>query len=166
MCIRDRATVHRQENTDNPIRLMAIIEGLNAVARDIAVILPLHPRTRKILKEDTLSLLASNIKIIPPIGYFDMLGFQRNALLIATDSGGVQKEAYFSGRPCVTLRDETEWVELVSSGWNRLVKPVSKEDVFDGIMAAIGTKGEEVSLYGTGSSAYEIVDYMHRRLVK
>ncbi len=159
------ATVHRQENTDDPERLAAIIDGLNDVAEKIDVILPLHPRTRKILGDERLSKLSPNFKIIAPIGYFDMLGFQRNAKAIATDSGGVQKEAYFSAVPCITLRDETEWVELIESGWNRLVKPTSKEAVFEGIIEAIGTRGDDVELYGIGNSAKEIVEHMHKRLV-
>ena len=111
-------TVHRAENTDNPARLMEIFEGLDEVARDIPVILPLHPRTRKKLGDIKFS--TSNVKLISPLGYLDMVMLEKNARLIVTDSGGIQKEAFFHKVPCVTLRDKTEWVELVEAGVNVL----------------------------------------------
>jgi UDP-GlcNAc3NAcA epimerase len=112
------ATVHRSENTDDPTRLRAIMEGLGTSGVD--VILPLHPRTRRKLHEAQVTLSRS-IRAIDPVGYLDMVMLERNALRIATDSGGVQKEAYFQRVPCITLRDETEWVELVEIGANQLV---------------------------------------------
>lgn len=112
------ATLHRKENVDHPERLRSIILGLEKAP--LPVILPLHPRTRRRLADDGL-VLGVNIRVIDPVGYFDMLVLQRNAAVIATDSGGVQKEAYFHGVPGVILRDETEWVELVRLGHNTLV---------------------------------------------
>jgi UDP-GlcNAc3NAcA epimerase len=112
------ATVHRAENTDDPERLAGIFEGL-ARTRE-PVVLPLHPRTRQKLSEFGLKPPA-NVRVIDPVGFIQMLQLERNARCVVTDSGGVQKEAFLFRRPCVTLRDETEWTELVDSGWNRLV---------------------------------------------
>lgn len=114
------ATVHRAENTDQPARLGAIMEGLESASNQVAqVILPLHPRTRSALTK--ANLIPKSLKVIDPVGYLDMVVLQRNAQLIATDSGGIQKEAYFNNVPCITLRDETEWPELIDLGVNRLV---------------------------------------------
>ena len=111
-------TIHRAANTDDPIRLGRIVEALNRVPE--TVILPLHPRTRLAL--DHLGMnLGTHIRPIDPVSYFDMLVLEENARLIATDSGGVQREAYFLGVPCLTLREETEWIATVSAGWNKLV---------------------------------------------
>jgi len=109
------ATVHRAENTDDPVRLMAILEAFGAIQESI--VFPAHPRTRSALDAFDLSVPA-NVRLVEPVGYLDMLLLEKHARLILTDSGGVQKEAYFFGVPCVTLRDETEWVETVESGWN------------------------------------------------
>ena len=146
------ATVHRAENTDDGSRLIVIMQGLDAVAKEMPVILPLHPRTRVALKRE--SIQPKNVKIIEPVGYLDMVALEANAAVIATDSGGVQKEAYFHGVPCVTLRNETEWVELVELGWNRLAPPsgfIAAE-----ILAVVGTQGKKASPYGTGNAAVAI----------
>ncbi len=111
-------TIHRAMNTDNPERLRQIISALNLVSE--IVILPLHPRTQKTLSSLNIHL-KNHIKIIEPVGYFDMLTLEENARLIATDSGGVQREAYYMGIPCLTLRDETEWSATIEAGWNMLV---------------------------------------------
>lgn len=116
------ATIHREENTNNLHRLRNIFSGLCRVARDIPVVLPLHPRTFKALEQvDTSIKTTGDLILIDPVGYLDMICLEKNASVIITDSGGVQKEAFFYGVPCVTLRRETEWVELVELGWNRLV---------------------------------------------
>lgn len=112
------ATIHRQENTDDRERLLEILEGLSSSS--VPVILPLHPRTRKRITEFELNV-GSNLRFIDPVGYLDMLMLEQAARLVATDSGGVQKEAYFAGVPCITLRQETEWVELVEIGANRVI---------------------------------------------
>lgn len=153
------ATVHRAENTDDPARLKAIFEGLTNVSREIPVVLPLHPRTAKALdKINLLDKVKKEIKIIKPVGYLDMVMLEKNARLIVTDSGGVQKEAFFYRVPCVTLRDETEWVELVQLGWNRLVTPVSSNVVFEGILAIFNSPlGQEGQPYGDGRSAEHIM---------
>ena len=148
------ATVHRAENTDNPSRLAAIIDGFGLSKQTI--ILPLHPRTKS--KLELLGIkLPSNIKLIEPVGYIDMVMLEKNARLIATDSGGVQKEAFFYHVPCVTLRDETEWVELVESGWNRLASPdTGAAAIADLINKALDSTGENIKPYGDGDSASRI----------
>jgi len=112
------ATVHRAENTDNPARLAAIVEAFSILPEPI--VFPAHPRTWSALVTYGLSLPA-NVQLIEPLGYLDMLLLEKHARLILTDSGGVQKEAYFFAVPCVTLRNETEWVETVEAGWNVVV---------------------------------------------
>jgi UDP-GlcNAc3NAcA epimerase len=111
-------TIHRSENTDTPERIKGIVKALNSISEKI--VFPVHPRTKKILNEinDHFNI---NILAVDPVGYFDMIVLEENARIIATDSGGVQREAYFHGKPCLTLRDETEWVDTVQVGWNVLV---------------------------------------------
>lgn len=112
-------TVHRAANTDDPARLLAIVEALNGVVGE-RIVFPAHPRTQKALAAAG-ARFAPHVQVVEPAGYFDMLQLEENARLIATDSGGVQREAYYLGRPCLTLRDETEWTETVDAGWNLLV---------------------------------------------
>lgn len=152
-------TVHRAENTDNPARLMEIFEGLDAVVRDIPVILPLHPRTRKLLA--SIKFSPSNLKLIPPLGYLDMVMLEKNARLIVTDSGGIQKEAFFHKVPCVTLRDETEWVELVEAGVN-ILAGADKDRIIQGISEMIEKKIDNSSsaVYGRGDAAEKMVEIL------
>ena len=151
------ATVHRAENTDDQQRLLAIVDGLQAVAKRIPVVWPLHPRTRGVLQRmGRLQGLSPYVHLIDPVGYLDMVQLEKYAAVIATDSGGVQKEAFFYRVPCVTLRDETEWVELVDAGWNRLVTPRSADAVCSAILAAIGISGKAVEPYGKGNAAQKI----------
>jgi len=154
------ATIHRAENTDDSTRLKAIMEGLGTVAESLRVILPLHPRTRARLAA-MQGIRMGRIEIIDPVGFLDMIRLESSAQVIATDSGGVQKEAFFHGVPCVTLRDETEWVELVELGWNRLVSPVNPTDIVNAILAARGTKGQPASPYGDGAASKRIAQAMH-----
>jgi UDP-GlcNAc3NAcA epimerase len=149
------ATIHRAENTDDDVRLRAIVEGLCAVARSLPVIWPVHPRTHAVLagREFLARLASAGVLLAEPLGYLDMVQLERYAAVIATDSGGVQKEAFFHGVPCVTLRDETEWVELVDLGWNRLVSPVNSDSVGLTIQSAIGTRGRPSSCYGGGDAS-------------
>ncbi len=114
------ATVHRAENTDNPERLKTILAALSELAASERVILPVHPRTRAVLKNAGIAVQAPGLELIGPLGYLDMAKMERTARMILTDSGGVQKEAYWLGVPCITLRNETEWVETVETGWNVL----------------------------------------------
>jgi UDP-GlcNAc3NAcA epimerase len=117
------ATVHRQENTDDRGRLGRLVSAF--AASPFPVVLPLHPRTRKRLDEFCIKL-PTNVLSTQPLGYLDMVMLEKSARMIATDSGGVQKEAYFHRVPCLTLRTETEWPELVAMGWNRLLSPDSE----------------------------------------
>lgn len=152
------ATVHRAENTDTPQRLTAIIEAFCAVATALPVVWPLHPRTRNVLQDSgLLHRLAAAVTLIDPVGYLDMVQLEQNASVIATDSGGVQKEAFFHSVPCVTLRDETEWTELVQAGWNRLIPPTSADEIAAAIRAAPDTRGKTVQPYGAGDAALQIV---------
>lgn len=112
------ATVHRAANTDSPVRLAGIVEGLSSI--DEEIVFPVHPRTRQALKQYNLEF-GSNVRLIEPVGYLDMLTLERHARMILTDSGGVLREAFFFGIPCLTLRDEIELIELVQSRWNVLV---------------------------------------------
>jgi UDP-GlcNAc3NAcA epimerase len=157
------ATVHRQENTDDPARLAAIIGGLADVAAELPVVLPLHPRTRVRLQASNLGAALAVLTVIDPVGYLDMVGLERDAAVIATDSGGVQKEAFFHKVPCVTLRDETEWVELVAAGWNRLVPPNDRQAIRAAVTGALGTTGEAVEPYGQGEAAKAICNALADR---
>jgi UDP-GlcNAc3NAcA epimerase len=112
------ATLHRAENTDDPARFKQVLEWLTQAGRECPIVMPVHPRTRNTMEQ--LNLWPQNVRLIDPLGYLDMVLLTRNAVAVYTDSGGLQKEAYFHRVPCVTLRDETEWVETVEAGWNRL----------------------------------------------
>ena len=157
------ATVHRAENTDNPTRLQAIFTGLAQVAQTIPVVLPLHPRTRKALQREGLyEFTTQHLRLLEPVGYLDMVMLEKHARLIATDSGGVQKEAYFHNVPCVTLRTETEWKELVEAGWNLVVPPFLPHAIHQVILNYLNQHGHDVSLYGDGQAASKIVQRLLR----
>jgi len=115
------ATLHRAENTDDPKRLKSILKALHEIGKEALVVLPLHPRTKKVMNRYHLLPERDRVKLIDPVSYFNMLVLEKHARAILTDSGGVQKEAYWFKVPCLTLRDETEWVETVKSGWNVVV---------------------------------------------
>lgn len=145
-------TIHRAENTDDSTRIDRIFSGI--AASRLPVILPLHPRTRNKLQQMDIRI-PDNIKVVDPVGYLEMVWLEANCKLIATDSGGVQKEAYFHRKPCVTLRGETEWVELVECGSNVLVGADSQL-ICDAITnASVFTFGGEI--YGDGRTAEAIV---------
>ncbi|GAB3468058.1 non-hydrolyzing UDP-N-acetylglucosamine 2-epimerase [Polaromonas eurypsychrophila] len=155
------ATVHRAENTDSPERLAAIVDALDSIAKNIRVIWPMHPRTRAVLRQSgRLEQLSKRVTLTEPVGYLDMVQLEKYAALIATDSGGVQKEAFFFGVPCVTLRDETEWVELVAAGWNRLASPAGGDDIHSVIQDALGSRGQSIFPYGDGRAAEMIVSHL------
>ena len=152
------ATVHRAENTDDPHRLAVIVEALKQVAKSFPVIWPLHPRTQDAMEQNGEPLSdCANLHVIEPVGYLDMVQLEKYAAVIATDSGGVQKEAFFYGVPCVTLRDETEWVELIEAGWNRLASLENSDRLAKDIFAAKGLLGNPKQFYGNGSASDKIV---------
>lgn len=152
-------TIHRAENTDDPARLANIVSALETVAATLPVVLPLHPRTQTRMKAAGLAF--EKVQTVPPVGYLDMVALESQAALIATDSGGVQKEAFFYHVPCVTLRDETEWVELIELGWNRLASP-ARGDLAQIINAALGTHGLDAQPYGNGKAAETIAEILTR----
>jgi UDP-GlcNAc3NAcA epimerase len=153
------ATVHRAENTDDESSLAAIFSALSDLGgKDCPVVLPLHPRTRKALGEHRLADLAEHIAIIEPVSYLDMLVLERGARAILTDSGGVQKEAFILRRPCVTMREETEWPETVELGWNILAghDPAAilgaVDSLLDGSLPVV-----DVDPFGDGAAGERIV---------
>ena len=155
------STIHRAENTDDPRRLEAILGALRDVAEEtIPVVLPIHPRTRKMAEGLAAWNAHGALRIIEPVGYLDMARLQQYAAAIATDSGGVQKEAFFHGIPCVTLREETEWVELVELGWNRVCPPRDRGGIADAVRRAIGSTGRPGRPYGDGRAGAAIADHL------
>jgi UDP-N-acetylglucosamine 2-epimerase len=154
------ATVHRPYNTDNPENLRSIMMALAACGE--TVIFPVHPRTRVRLTEAGLMEIldrAPQMRLIEPMGYLDILTLEQHARLILTDSGGMQKEAYFFAVPCVTLRPETEWVETVEAGWNVVVGARS-EQIVAAVHARAWPIGEPKQLFGDGTSAMRIIQLL------
>jgi len=148
-------TVHRPSNTDNPEMLKEIVASINQL--DIPLVFPMHPRTRKMMERFHYQF-GEHVKVIPPLGYVDMLVLVRQAAVLMTDSGGLQKEAYVLKTPCITLRSETEWVETIDTGWNRLAQG---SDLARHVQAALDTHPtEHPDLYGDGRSAQQIVNYL------
>jgi len=144
------ATIHRQENTDNIDHLRKIFEAFGLL--DYPVVIPVHPRTRKYLKDINIH---ENIKIIDPSGYLKMLILIKNAVKVLTDSGGVQKEAYYLQRPCVTLRNETEWIETLENGWNYTVG-INTELILEKVKET--RTGQQKHYFGDGNAAGKIVE--------
>lgn len=152
------STIHRAENTDDMDRLAIIIEALNEIAKETAVVLPLHPRTKVIIEQ--LNLNTENLTIIEPVGYLEMLWLLKNTTLVVTDSGGVQKEAFFMGKACVTLRDQTEWMELIEAGVNELVG-ADKNKILDAVKRNSGRKIKDDSqIFGGGNAAIRVVEVL------
>jgi UDP-N-acetylglucosamine 2-epimerase len=160
------ATIHRAENTDDEARLGGIVDALGRIAAEgLKVVLPLHPRTRKALTEGDYHLLKSavqkaNLLLTDPVSYLDMLVLEQNARVILTDSGGMQKEAYWMETPCVTLRDETEWVETLDSGWNVLAGADPDRIVGAVRSAKAGARGRND--YGDGHAAERIIGLLQQ----
>ncbi len=137
------ATIHRAENTDDPERFARVVAWLEKAAEELPIVMPTHPRTRKLMERGKVT--PKGVRLIEPLGYLDMTWLAHNATAIFTDSGGLQKEAYFHRVPCVTLRDETEWVETLDAGWNRLWTSASAT-----------TERRDIPDYGDGTSAKSI----------
>ena len=155
------ATCHRAENTDDPQRLASILDAFAEIAKDLPLVLPLHPRTKKLIAENHLSSLLDLVIITDPLPFLDMIALEQGAKMILTDSGGVQKEAFFYNTPCITLRDETEWVETVSLGWNRLVGADTRAIIR--AVEKINTSSNPTvkqDPYGNGNASQEICQHL------
>ena len=156
-------TIHRAENTDNKAKLSSILTALGKIAsNEIEVLFPLHPRTLAALKTFDLKL-PPNINVCEPLSYFEMLYIESRSKVIITDSGGVQKEAFFHKVPCVTLRDETEWKELVNAEWNVLCTSNSPDAIVKAAISSIGKIGKDISPYGDGKASEKIVNIISNR---
>lgn len=158
-------TVHRAENTDSPERLKAILEAL--VESGERVIFPMHPRTRKRIAEYGFEwfLNAENVEVTKPLGYLKFLDVMSRARVVVTDSGGVQKEAYFMGKPCITLRESTEWVETVESGWNTLAG-ADKERILNALRSFKPRGKPDLSVFGVGQASRKIASILAERLAR
>ncbi|MEQ9186403.1 MAG: UDP-N-acetylglucosamine 2-epimerase (non-hydrolyzing) [Cryomorphaceae bacterium] len=153
------ATIHRAENTDDPERLGGILRALNEINQERRVICPLHPRTRNLLEKQGV---IPEFTVLDPVGYFDMIELLKAASMVMTDSGGLQKEAYFFQNPCITMRDETEWTELVSNGYNITVG-ASAERILSAYSEMKGLKMNfSQDLYGGGKAAAAIADALEQ----
>jgi UDP-N-acetylglucosamine 2-epimerase len=150
------ATIHRAENTEDISRVTSIFEALQQISNQIQVVIPLHPRTRSKLSKLGLERLLLGLKTLKPVSYLEMQRLEMGASVILTDSGGVQKEAYFHKIPCITLRDDTEWIETVESGWNVLVG-ANKSLILNAFRNIHGQKVDYEHYYGDGDSSNEIV---------
>lgn len=153
-------TVHRAENTDAADRLNSIMEALESISKDTPVVMSIHPRTKKILKQNNYDFFSSSIIFIDPVGYLEMVWLSTHSKIILTDSGGLQKEAYFFKKRCITLRDETEWIELVKNGFNYLVGS-NKNMITNTYLKLINMKEAnfDIPLYGDGKAGERIVNY-------
>jgi UDP-GlcNAc3NAcA epimerase len=150
------ASIHRAENTDHPSRLLTIFAALDELAVHRRVVMPLHPRTRAALTAAGIRP-SPRIELLAPVGYLEMMRLIAGAGTVVTDSGGLQKEAYFHQIPCVTLRDETEWKELIDVGWNRLAPPLSVAGIVHGVASAEETpRSVWTELYGDGTAGERI----------
>lgn len=147
------ATIHRAENTDNIENLTNIIDALNQLHKSNSVVVPLHPRTKKIIEQHNIT---TNFTIVEPLGYFDMIMLLTNCALVITDSGGLQKEAFFFGKHCITTREQTEWVELVENGYNTIAG-TDKQKITSIAHSKIGTPfPAKINLYGNGNACASI----------
>ena len=155
------ATVHRPANTDNKENLGNIFQAFGEL--DQILILPIHPRTRKALSIQGIAI-PGNVQVIDPVGYLDMLTLEKNARAILTDSGGIQKEAYIFGVPCVTLREDTEWWETVDAGWNSLVG--ADPDLILKAALEPAVPEDRPDLFGDGKAAEKIADLIKKEYLK
>ncbi|MCU1309740.1 MAG: UDP-N-acetylglucosamine 2-epimerase [Candidatus Angelobacter sp.] len=152
-------TLHRAENTDDVERFELVMDAVQQISKSVTVVFPVHPRTRNAFGQSHLQYLDKrHLLLLEPVSYIEMLRLERNARVIATDSGGVQKEAFFYQVPCVTLREQTEWVELVEMGWNRLAPPLDVESIVSAVQQSFGRTGDTARQpYGNGRAAQQIV---------
>ena len=152
------STIHRAENTDDIHRLKSIIEALNEINKEKQVILPLHPRTKNIINQNNIKIEFTTIE---PVGYLEMVWLIDNCDMVMSDSGGLQKEAFFFSKPCITLRDETEWVELIENGFNVLTG-ANKEKILTTYKNAIFETNYNINLYGGGNASKTIINELKK----
>jgi len=155
-------TLHRAENTDNPERLGGIVEALNSLT-EFSGVFPIHPRTRKALSQHGLAF-KSHILVIEPVGFYEMLELEKRCRLVVTDSGGLQKEAFFFAKPCITLRDQTEWVETVSSGWNVLTGADAER--IRTAFANTRSPEDRPGFYGDGTAGRKMLQIITKQLIQ
>lgn len=154
-------TIHRAENTDDCSRLKEIIKALNNLNIEIPVLMPMHPRTKKLAQEYGCKI---SFTCFEPVGYFQMIALLKHCSLVITDSGGLQKEAYFFGKPCVTVREETEWVELVNIGANMLAK-TDEKDILEKVHSMLSQKiSFQSELYGDGNASFKVASLINEYL--
>src|SRR3989344_629196 len=151
-------TIHRQENTNNKVKLKCIFEALNSLNRQ--VVIPVHPRTEKSLRR--MSVKTNNLKLIKPVKYSQCIALQQQSRKVITDSGGIQKEAYWLKVPCITIRDSTEWPETVSSGWNILVDP--SQTLIEETVKNFKNPQTHPDFYGEGKASAKIVSHLKNYL--
>ncbi|PCJ77636.1 MAG: UDP-N-acetylglucosamine 2-epimerase (non-hydrolyzing) [Flavobacteriales bacterium] len=154
-------TIHRQENTDDLNCLNSIVRALNRINKEIRIVFPMHPRTRKIIEKENIQL---DFEPIEPVGYFDIIELLKNCSLVMTDSGGLQKEAYFFKNHCVTLREQTEWIETVECGFN-IIAGSDEERIYKGYQKMLTKQSDfNVNLYGNGDASEVIVHQLIENL--
>lgn len=151
------ATLHRAQNTDNPVRLQSILSAFSDI--NAQIVFPIHPRTHKSIVENKINI-ASNIHIIEPVSYFEMLQLLKECEYVLTDSGGLQKEAYYAGKKCITLREETEWMELVEVGMNK-VTGINPDDILSALAWAKTSEKITNPIYGDGSAGKKIIHSLY-----
>lgn len=155
------ATIHRAENTDDEVKLRNIFKAFDVINKIYEVILPLHPRTKKYLEKFQIK---TEITLIEPLGYLDMISLIKNSIGVITDSGGLQKEAYFFHKRCFTLRDQTEWIELVKANCNQLIN-VKKDDIAETILESISIMPDfSNKIYGDGTTSKKIIKVLLKQL--
>ena len=151
-------TIHRAENTDDPVRLKNIVNAINSLVEK-RFLFPVHPRTKKILAEYGLRF-GKHVTLMDPVGYLEMLKYEEACTAVLTDSGGIQKEAFFFQKPCITMRDTTEWVELVTSGWNTLTGADTNKII--SVIRNMHTPMDVPLLYGDGHMAAQVINVLTR----
>ena len=157
--LEDYGTSNGAENTDNIQRLKSILSALKEISLKVPIILPLHPRTKKIIDELEINNLSNYLNIIDPLPYLEMQCLLMGSKILITDSGGLQKEAYFHEVPCITLREETEWMETVTSGWNQLVG-ANKNKIVAAVQKFKRPLSKIEEIYGDGTAAFKIVEFI------
>lgn len=153
------ATLHRQENTDDLVRLGSIVSAFNKLSSEYNIVLPVHPRTRKIIERENIKL---NFNLIDPVGYFDIIELLKNCKFVVSDSGGLQKEAFFFEKNCLVIRDETEWTELVKLGFNFIVG-ANEQKIMESVKYIEKQQPVfDAKPYGNGDAAEKIVNYLNQ----